>query len=141
MSVSVSATAQSNRERTLTQLDHARLSRLLDSRAGSGEALVDTLDLSDLVDPREIPSDIVTMNSRVLVAEEGNEQTQELTLCYPEQAQPAQGRVSVLSPVGASLLGAQVGKTVEWTLPDGTPRRTRVMAISYQPEAAGDYLR
>ena len=132
---------QSARERTLTQLDHARLSRLLDSKRHAGETLADTLDLSDLVDPRDVPANVVTMNSRVVLAEEGRDHEQELTLCYPEQAEPAAGRVSVLSPVGSSLLGAQVGRTVEWTLPDGAPRRARVLSLAYQPEAAGDLLR
>lgn len=135
------ATPQSARERTLTQLDHARLSRLLDAQPTPGEALADTLDLSELVDPREIGADIVTMNSRVLLAEGGTAQPQELTLCYPEQAQPSAGRVSVLSPVGASLLGAQVGRTVQWTLPGGMARQAVVQALLYQPEAAGDFLR
>ena len=135
------ATPQSARERTLTQLDHARLSRLLDAQPAPGEALADTLDLSELVDPREIGADIVTMNSRVLLAEGGTASPQELTLCYPEQAQPSVGRVSVLSPVGASLLGAQVGRTVQWTLPGGMARQAVVQALLYQPEAAGDFLR
>lgn len=129
------------RERTLTRLDHARLTRLLDTQSDPGDVLADTLDLSELVDPREIAPDIVTMNSRVLLAEAGRAQPQELTLCYPEQAQPSAGRVSVLSPVGASLLGAQVGRTVQWTLPGGAPRQAVVQALLYQPEAAGDYLR
>lgn len=135
------ATPQSVRERTLTQLDHARLSRLLDSQADPGEVLADTLDLSEVVDPREIAPDIVTMNSRVRLVEAGSAPPQELTLCYPEQAQPSAGRVSVLSPVGASLLGAQVGCTVQWMLPGGAPRQAVVQALLYQPEAAGDFLR
>ncbi|WP_225783148.1 GreA/GreB family elongation factor [Xenophilus sp. Marseille-Q4582] len=142
-SPALAATPQSAavRERTLTRLDHARLTRLLDTQSDPGDVLADTLDLSELVDPREIAPDIVTMNSRVLLAEAGRAQPQELTLCYPEQAQPSAGRVSVLSPVGASLLGAQVGRTVQWTLPGGAPRQAVVQALLYQPEAAGDYLR
>ena len=135
------ATPNSGRERTLTQLDHARLSRLQEHKGDLGPVLNDTLDMSDLVDPRDIAADIVTMNSRVLLAEAGREQPQELTLCYPEQAQASEGRVSVLSPVGASLLGAQVGRTVQWTLPGGAPRQAVVQALVYQPEAAGDLLR
>ena len=140
-SSSLQAMPQSVRERTLTQLDHARLSRLLDTQADAGEELADALDLSELVDPREIAADIVTMNSRVLLAEVGTAPPQELTLCYPEQAQASAGRVSVLSPVGASLLGAQVGRTVQWRVPGGAPRQAVVQALLYQPEAAGDYLR
>lgn len=140
-SSTLAAAPQPVRERTLTQLDHARLSRLLDSQDEPGEVLSDTLDMSEVVDPREIAADIVTMNSRVLLADAGGAQPQELTLCYPEQAQASQGRVSVLSPVGASLLGAQVGRMVQWTPPGGSARQALVQAMLYQPEAAGDYLR
>jgi len=129
------------RERTLTQLDHARLSRLLEHHGKLCEELNDTLDLSDLVDPRDIGTDVVTMNSRVLLVDEGTGQQQELTLSYPDQAQAGEGRVSVMSPVGASLLGARVGTTVQWSPPGGAPRRTRVLSLIYQPEAAGDFLR
>lgn len=139
--MSTSITPQPQRERILTQLDHARLTRLQESKGDLGAALNDTLDLSDLVDPREIAADIVTMNSRLLLAEAGRDQPQELTLCYPENAQAGEGRVSVLSPVGASLLGAQVGRTVQWVLPGGVPRQAVVQALVYQPEAAGDFLR
>lgn len=135
-------TPNPSRERTLTQLDHARLSRLLERQSGgAGEDLQELLDFSDLVDPREMAPDVVTMNSRVLLADADSGQRQELTLCYPEQAQPADGRVSVLSPIGASLLGARVGSTVQWSPPAGAARRAQVLGLAYQPEAAGDYLR
>lgn len=39
-----------------------------------------------------------------------------LTLVYPQQEQPEQGFVSVLSPLGAALLGKNVGEVAEVTL-------------------------
>jgi regulator of nucleoside diphosphate kinase len=47
--------------------------------------------------------------------------------------------VSVLSPIGLSLLGQQVGATARWESPDGTERMAEVEAILFQPEASGDY--
>jgi regulator of nucleoside diphosphate kinase len=65
----------------------------------------------------------------------------EVTLCYPAEPQPADGHISVFSPLGLSLLGAERGEVVEWTGPDGESHFAEVADILYQPEAAGDLLR
>ena len=130
-------------ERTLTELDHARLKRLL-SAAGPGHAtsaaLRMAMDDADLVPSRAIPPDVVTMYSRVRLVESGKRQQQVLTLCYPEDAEPAEGFVSVLSPVGSSLLGLRVGSLAAWQTPVGNEVRARVSAILFQPEASGDFV-
>jgi regulator of nucleoside diphosphate kinase len=64
-----------------------------------------------------------------------------LTLCYPADADPAAGRVSVLSPVGASLLGLRVGEVARWQGPAGDTHAAEVVALLFQPEASGDYTR
>ncbi|MCW5578390.1 MAG: GreA/GreB family elongation factor, partial [Dokdonella sp.] len=64
-----------------------------------------------------------------------------LTLCYPAEDDAAKGRVSVLAPVGAALLGLTLGQTIDWTTPDGHRLRLRVTAITFQPEAAGQFHR
>ena len=71
------------------------------------------------------------------MAEDGT--LRKLTLCYPQDAEPQFGFVSVLSPIGLGLLGQQVGATVGWESPDGTERMAEVDAILFQPEASGDY--
>ena len=49
-------------------------------------------------------------------------------------------QLSVLAPVGAALLG-RAGDTIHWELPGGASTHLEVLALLYQPEAAGDYLR
>lgn len=128
-------------ERVLTELDHVRLSKLLE-RAGAGQELAPAdslLDQAEVVAPTAIGPGIVTMNSRVrLRLDDGTER--ELTLCYPRDAQPGVGYVSVLSPFGLGLLGQRVGNTVEWAGPDGRRHRATLDAIVFQPEASGDFL-
>jgi regulator of nucleoside diphosphate kinase len=63
-----------------------------------------------------------------------------LTLCYPTDADPAAGFVSVLSPVGVSLLGQTVGNVARWCTPAGQERAAEVLAVLFQPEASGDYV-
>ena len=62
-----------------------------------------------------------------------------LTLCYPSDAEPAAGFVSVFSPIGSSLLGLRVGAVARWRTPIGTDEAAGVLAILFQPEATGDY--
>jgi len=123
-------------ERTLTLLDHARLRKL----ATTAPALQDLLDQVDLVESHDVAPDVVTMNSRVLLADDASRAPRALTLCYPQDAQQAPDCISVLSPAGTSLLGARVGTTVRWHSPAGT-RAARIVGLPFQPEAAGEYTR
>ena len=131
------------RERVLTELDQVRLAML--SRRGSRSRLPSSLGIDAVLDDaRVVPSrrvapDIVTMYSQVLLRFADDGSKRKLTLCYPQDAEPQFGFVSVLSPIGLSLLGQPVGATVSWRSPDGSERTADVAAILYQPEASGDY--
>lgn len=132
--------SHSDTARLMSELDHARILRLLPQR-GVPESLSELLQGAELMDPRELPPQVVTMHSHLLVEDPLRGTRQELTLSYPVNADPAQGRVSVLSPVGTSLLGLEEGETAEWLTPDGRRHALRLVRILYQPEASGDYLR
>ena len=124
-------------ERLLTEIDFARLNNLHSEQLPP--ELVDTLDSLDLVPSREIPPDIVTMYSQVIVEDLDSHQRQKLTLCYPADAEPHLGFISVLSPVGASLLGQRVGAIARWRTPSGDACAADIVALLFQPEASGDY--
>jgi regulator of nucleoside diphosphate kinase len=128
------------RLRTLTELDHARLSRLLGRSADARHAaLADALEQSHLVPTVEVAQDVVTMYTRVRVDDLARGSSHVYTLCYPSDAEPAEGFVSVLSPVGSALLGAHVGERVQVTRPDGSRTELALREILFQPEATGDY--
>jgi regulator of nucleoside diphosphate kinase len=132
-------------ERTLTELDHVRLLNLARrDRHGDGSpaprlAIEQVLDACVTVPSREISPDVVTMYSQVLLHDLACGERSKLTLCYPAHAEPAAGFVSVLSPVGASLLGQTVGSLARWSTPAGDERVAEIVAILFQPEASGDY--
>ena len=130
----------SDTARLMSELDHARILRLLPQR-GVPEFLSELLHGAELLAPRELPPQVVTMHSHLLVEDPASGARQELTLSYPIDADPAQGRVSVLSPAGTSLLGLEEGETAAWLTPDGRRHALRLVRILYQPEASGDYLR
>jgi regulator of nucleoside diphosphate kinase len=132
-------------ERTLTELDHVRLLNLLRREVPAGglpaplQTIENVLDACALVPSREVAPDVVTMYSQVLLQDLRNGQRSTLTLCYPVDAEPAVGFVSVLSPVGSALLGLRVGSVARWTTPSGDERSAEILAIVFQPESSGDY--
>ena len=125
-------------QRLLTELDFTRLSKM--NRGQLPEDLAEDLNSADLVVSRDIASDIVTMNSQVEIVHDGSALRQRITLCYPANADAGQGLISVLSPVGAALLGRRVGDTVVWQMPQGEVRSAKLTAVLFQPEASGDYI-
>jgi regulator of nucleoside diphosphate kinase len=96
------------------------------------------LERAELIEARAVPADVVTMNSRVQLRDDESGEVHAYTLVFPEGADPAQDRISVLAPVGAALLGAREHERIAWRIPTGE-KRMRVEKILYQPEAAGDY--
>lgn len=135
------------REIYVTELDVERLRKLLEGvRLWSSkdrehlEALGAELDRAHVVSPQEIPGDVVTMNSAVLVRDLDSGTEMALTLVFPSDTGLELGKISILAPVGTALLGYRVGDTIEWKVP-GRVRRLRVERMLYQPEAAGDFHR
>lgn len=128
-------------ERTLTQIDYARLTRLVTLSRGPGTpgTIHALLENSDLVASAAVPATVVTMYTQVLVEDAVGGTPHKVTLCYPEDAEPAQGFISVLSPLGTSLLGLRVGDMARWRTPRGDERVIRILEVLFQPEASGDY--
>jgi len=130
-------------ERTLTELDHVRLTRLMQQGSALPPPIArqvgDLLDAAQVVPSRTVEPDVVTMYSQVLLLDPGDGATTKLTLCYPADAEPAAGFISVLSPVGRSLLGRRVGERAQWHTVDGRPREAEIVALLFQPESSGDY--
>lgn len=133
--------ARTFEDRTLTELDHARLSRLVELHAGRNAPIEAVLDAAELLPSREVPPDVVTMYTQLVVADPASGEQRKLTLCYPQDADAANGLVSVLSPVGMALLGLPAGATARWQAPSGETGAARIVEILFQPEASGDYTR
>lgn len=132
------------RKMSLTDQDRRRLTGLIASPVGrrlpeASRALDAELARAEVVSPRDLGPGVVTMNSCVYyeVADSG---ARFGTLVYPWDADPIEGRISVLSPLGSALLGLSVGDVVDWPLATGATLRVRVLGVLYQPEAAGDAL-
>ncbi len=129
----------------ITDFDAKRLRELLEAAKRSqyyGSAdlkkLAGELNRAVVVNSREIPRDVITMNSRVRLLDLQTGEEMIYTVVFPEDADPEAGRISVLAPIGTAMLGFKAGDEIAWQVPAGV-RRFKVVAILYQPEAAGDY--
>ena len=130
---------------TVSSRDLARLEAMLEAPAlrqlPAAIALGEELARANVVEPADMPGDVVSMNSRVTCLDENTGETHELTLVYPQDADADAGKVSVLAPVGSALLGLSTGQHIDWAMSGGRSLRLKVTAIRYQPEAAGDFDR
>jgi len=124
----------------LSSQDLQRLERLLDSVSAEDvpglDALRRELDRAEVVEPDAMPENVVTMNSTVRFVDELSGREFELTLAYPDDMHLTHGTVSILAPIGSALLGLSVGQSIDWTLPGDRTTTLRILAVTYQPEAA-----
>lgn len=130
---------------TLSRLDVERIENLLEAPAlhdsPVAERLHAEIDRATIVEPRDMPGDVVSMNSSADCVDESSDKHYTLTLVYPKEANADAGRISVLAPVGSALLGLRVGQSIDWPGQGGRTLKLKVIAIHYQPEAAGDLHR
>ncbi len=101
------------------------------------EKLASELKNAKLVEPKEIPGDVVTMNSVVKIHFQNSKEQMEFTLVYPKDANVKERKISIFSAVACALIGYRVGDEIEWQLPSGMTKIV-IDEIIYQPEAAGD---
>jgi regulator of nucleoside diphosphate kinase len=102
------------------------------------DRLLKELRAARTVPPDRIGKNVVTMNSRVLLRELQSGRQIEITLTYPQDADPKEQKVSVFSPIGVALLGCQEGDITSWRIPSRIGR-FKVERVVYQPEAEGHY--
>jgi regulator of nucleoside diphosphate kinase len=131
----------------LSCLDVERIEALLEQTSSNSlntSALQDELARAEILDPANMPANVITMNSTARVRLEDavlGDHDHELTLVYPRDADGRTDKVSILAPVGSALLGLRVGDAIDWPMPGGRNARLHVLAIRYQPESAGELHR
>ena len=127
----------------ITKTDKERLKKNLESVLHNGKVpdklirdLEHEISRATVVDSEQISSDVITMNSRVLLHLDGDEM--EVSLVYPQDADIDRNKLSVFSPIGTAILGYSEGSVIEWEVPSGITK-IHIRKVLYQPEAAGDY--
>jgi len=130
----------------ITRSDHERLSWLADATSARNPDVADVL-LAELyrarvVDDSRISTDVVRMGSTLhFTSDAGDSRT--VTLVFPGEADIAKGKVSILTPIGAALIGLSKGQSIDWTARDGRTHRLTVESVeqsSPNVNAVGSYL-
>ena len=131
----------SDPEIQITMDNRQRLNQLLADHAPirswrAVEFLIRELRRASVVADEEISGDVVTMRSRVRFQEAGNSAPETVTLVYPGESHLYEDALSILTPLGAALLGLSEGQTISYPRPQGGLRAIRVTEVLEQPEAA-----
>jgi regulator of nucleoside diphosphate kinase len=130
-------------ERIISTLDYERLELMLQrlpEQQSQSQALNAELEKATLVEPAEMPPDVVTMNSSIRFRLNANDQVRKLQLVYPKDLQNNSEQLSVLAPVGMALLGRRQGDFVHWTH-TGVSGEIEVVELVSQPEREGLFYR
>ena len=118
---------------TLSGIDVERLERLAAAAADTFPRTAQFLEREvarATIAPSEAAlSGVVTMNSRVEFVDDATGQARTITLVYPDESDLAAGKISVLSPVGAALIGLSTGQSIEWQTPTGGWRSLTVLRV------------
>lgn len=129
----------------LNRLDYLRIKKRIEdalklrSIAGSeAESLLNELESATIMEPGDIPPDVVTMNSVVRISFINHKKQVQFQIVYPDQANLKEHKISIFSPIATALIGYRTGDEIEWIVPAGLTK-IRIHEIIYQPEAAGDF--
>jgi regulator of nucleoside diphosphate kinase len=111
--------AASRRKLLLTEADLARLRPIVRSAKHflKGRPYIELIDQTvndaDVIPPESIPQDVVTVNSSVVVTDLDHKRQSAYTLVFPQDARSSDRLVSLMTPLGAALLGGRIGEIIE----------------------------
>lgn len=117
----------------LTRADYEQLARIADAAAAkfprTSDFLAREVERAQLIDEIEMRPGLVKMGSRVSFRDDVSGQERMVTLVYPPEADVTEGKISVLTPVGAALIGLSVSQSIEWQTPSGGWRSLTVLKV------------
>lgn len=123
----------------VSDIDHERLTILAGNVSEKleevAEELLQELDRAKVVPQKKLTADVVHMGSTVeFRSNDGHER--KVTLVYPGEADIAQGKISILTPIGTALIGLTPGQSMSWIARDGKAHELSVLSVS-AAEVAG----
>jgi regulator of nucleoside diphosphate kinase len=117
---------------TMSRADHVRLTRLAESfanrNAGVADQLFAELERARVVADARLRPHVVRMGSTLrFMTDSAEDRT--VTLVFPGEADIAEGKVSILTPIGVALIGLTSGQSMDWTGRDGRVHRLTVESV------------
>lgn len=98
--------------------------------------LLSELDRAELHQEGMLPDQTVAMDSTIEFIDEGNGTRRIVQLVYPHEADISSGRISILTPVGAGLIGMTAGSSIRWPARDGQERMLRIVNVQPSHDTA-----
>ncbi len=118
---------------TLRAQDEERLRNLAEAASErfprTAEFLAREVDRADILEPTKVLPGLVVMGSEVTFRDETTGKTRNVTLVYPDEADIDANKISVLTPIGAALIGLSVSQSIEWQTQTGDWRSLTVLEV------------
>lgn len=95
----------------------------------SAAMLLAELDRAELCDAADLPPQTVRMNSSVEFVDEESGVRRTVQLVYPHDADIEAGRISILTPIGAGLIGMSAGNAISWPDREGHVRSLKIVSV------------
>lgn len=116
----------------VSDTDQSRLTTLatdaLERFPQAAQELLSEMERAAVVSAEAVPPNVVQMGSGVVFRSDNGE-TRRVTLVFPGQADIAAGRISILTPIGAALIGLSEGQSITWRTRDGRLRQLTILAV------------
>jgi regulator of nucleoside diphosphate kinase len=120
----------------VSDVDYERLMGLANSVSEQHEEIADELmaelDRAKVVPAKRLPQNVHMGSVVEFRSNDGHERR--VTLVYPGEADIAQGKVSILTPIGTALIGLAPGQSISWTARDGRAHELNVISVSTAEE-------
>ena len=118
---------------TIRQADSERLAQLAEAAAetapATAEFLADEIERARVVADTAPLAGIVGMESEVIFRDDATGLQKQVTLVYPKSADIDAGRISVLTPIGAALIGVSAGQAISFATPSGELKSLTVLEV------------
>jgi regulator of nucleoside diphosphate kinase len=116
----------------VSDTDQSRLTTLathaLERFPQAAQELLSEMERAAVVRAGAVPPNVVQMGSGVVFRSDNGE-TRRVTLVFPGQADITAGRISILTPIGAALIGLSEGQSIAWKTRDGRLRQLTILAV------------
>ena len=114
----------------ITERDYLRIRYILGRLDSEDyENLEIEIERAKVIAEQDVPSDLVRMNTTVKFMTLQDEKMSTLTLVYPEDANIAEGKISILAPLGSALIGLRVNQEINWMFPDGKTKTIKILEV------------
>lgn len=118
---------------SMRMCDAERLRNLAEAAADkhpqTSDFLAREIDRAEILPDARLLPGVVTMNSDVTFRDDVSMQEQTVTLVYPDAANIDEGKISILTPIGAAMIGLSVSQTIEFQTPGGRWRSLTVLKV------------